>query len=225
MAPETTEPAAEGAEKRIRRQRLGIRLDTEPYYEIIEQNDMRLVLQSRPGANVSAGRVPKGCGIGVMLLMPVMIVAVMIGGGGGVGSAVFGALIAWPFAAIGYLIWNSGRAVATTSNTITVDAAQQKIVYTQSNRVGRMRSQTLAFEQIDHLRLRVRPFVPPGMLRRRTQVVALEMVTDEGHTWLVDSAETDEAVRPTAIALAEVLGVRLEELPAAAVERQLPTTE
>jgi hypothetical protein len=225
MAPETTGPAAEGTEKRIRRQRLGIRLDTEPYYEITEQNDTRLVLQSRPGANAAAGRAPKGCGIGVMLLMPVIIVAVMIGGGGGVGSAVFGALIAWPFAAIGYLIWNSGRAVATTRNMITVDAAQQKITYTQSNRVGRMRSQTLAFDQIVQLRMRVRPFVPPGMLRRRTQVVALEMLTDEGHTWLVDSAETKGQIASLASALAELLGVPLEEPPAAAVERQLPTTE
>jgi len=223
MATETTEPA-DGAGKRIRRQRLGIRLDSEPYYEVTEQTDTRLVLTSRPGANAAAGRLPMGCGIGVALLMPLIIVATTIGGGGP-GSVVFGALIAWPFAAIGYLIWNSGRAVATTENSITVDAEQQKITYMQRNRIGRTRSQTLAFDQIDHLRLRVRPFVTPGWPRRRMQVMALEMVTDEDHMWLVDSAETGTAVRPVADALREMLGVRLEEPPAAAVDRQLPTSE
>jgi hypothetical protein len=225
MATETSEPAAEGTGKRIRRQRVGIRLDTEPYYEVAEQTDTRLVLHSRPGANATAGRLPMGCGIGVVLLMPLIIAALTISGGGGVGSVVFGALIAWPFGAIGYLIWNSGRAVATTTNAIEVDAAQQKIVYTQSNRVGRTRSQTLAFDQIDHLRLRVRPFVSAGFPRRRTQVVALEMLTDEGHIWLVDSAEASEALRPVAEALGALLDVRLEEPNAAAVERQLPTSE
>jgi hypothetical protein len=226
MANETTtEPDGGGTAKRIRQQRLGIRLDVEPYYEVIEQTDTRLALQSRPESNAAAGRLPMGCGIGVALLMPVIIVAMTIGGGGGIGSVLFGTLLAWPFAAIGYLIWNSGRAVATTNNTITVDAEQQKIVYTQSNRVGRMRSQTLAFDQIDHMRLRVRPVVLPGFPRRRTQVVALEMVTDEGYTWLVDSAESGGPIRPVATALVEILGVRLEEPTAAAVERQLPTAE
>jgi hypothetical protein len=224
MATETSEPAAGGPEKRIRRQRLGIRLDTEPYYEVAEQTDTRLVLHSRPGANTRAGRLPMGCGIGVVLLMPVIIAAIAMSGGG-VGSVVFGALIAWPFGAIGYLIWNSGRAVATTTNAIEFDAAQQKIIYTQSNRVGRPRSQTLAFDQIDHLRLRVRPFVSAGFPRRRMQVVALEMLTDEEHIWLVDSAEASEPLRPLAEALAALLDVRLEEPNAAAVERQLPTSE
>lgn len=221
----TTEAGTSGQSKRIRHQRLGVRLDTEPYYMVAEQTDSRLVLESRPGANAQAGRLPIGCGIGVMLLMPLIIVAMTIGGGGSAGSAVFGALLAWPFAAIGYLIWSSGRAVASTTNSITVDAAAQTIVYTQSNRVGRQRSQTLGFDQIDHLRLRVRPFVSAGFPRRRTQVVALEMLTDEGHIWLVDSAEASEPLRPVAEALGALLDVRLEEPNAAAVERQLPTSE
>jgi hypothetical protein len=198
------EPQA-NSQKRIRRQRLGIRLSPEPYYAIAEQTPACLELASYPGANVKASRLPMGCGIAVALLTPLIILGLFFGGGGESGAACFGAALGWPFVAIGFYIWTSGRAVATTRNWITIDREAQTIVYRQENKISRPRSQTLHFDQIDHLRLRPRTLVLSRLLRRSQQVVALEMITDEEFTWLVDSATSADDIRPTAHALAEII--------------------
>jgi hypothetical protein len=212
--------------RRIRRQRLGIRLSIEPYYAVAEQTPTCLVLQSQPGANARAGRLPMGCGILVGLLTPLIIF--MFAGTSGsnlAGGVVFGALLAWPFIAIGFLIWNGGRAVATTSNSITVDSEAQTITYSQVNRAHRPRSQTLQFEQIDHVRLRSRPAQTPGFFRRQVQVVALEMMTDEGYLWLVDSGTDPDALHPVATAMAQLIGVPLHDERAPLSESRLQPSE
>ncbi len=209
--PDLQQPASDTAPsaRRIRVQRLGRRLGLEPYYAIAEQTDTRLVLQSHPEANARAGRFPMGCGLLLVALMPLLIVALTISGGGDVGATVFGVLVSWPFAAVGYLIWRGGRAVASTANTITVDQTTRTIVYEQYNRVHRPRSQTLHFDQIDHVRLRPRRVGHSRMSNREYDLVVLELITDEQQIWIVDSARNDSPLRPTANALTAVLAVEL----------------
>jgi hypothetical protein len=204
-ADSSSHEAQAASQKHIRRQRLGIRLSPEPYYAIAEQTPAHLKLESYPDANAKAGRLPMGCGIAIALLTPLIIFGLFFGGGGEPGAVCFGAALGWPFAAIGFYVWASGRAVSTTSNWITVDRDTQTIVYMQENKISRLRSQTLRFDQIDHLRLRSRTLVLSRFLRRSQQVVALEMVTDEDFTWIVDSATNVDDILPTAHALAEIL--------------------
>ncbi len=209
---ETTTSTSDSPTKRIRRQRLGIRLGLDPYYAIGDQTPSRLVLQSRPGSNTRAGRTPMGCGILLGLLTPLTIAIIMIQGTGSVNDAFFGVLLAWPFAAIGILIWRAGHAVATTSNTITVDSEQKKIVYEQQNRVNRPRSQTVQFEQIDHLRLRPRQLTVSDLPRRHRQIIALEFITDESHTWIIDSATDGSQLFPLARSLSALINRELHDL-------------
>ncbi len=196
--------------KRIRRQRLGLRLETEPYYTIVEQTETRLVLCSRAGANYPTGRMFMNQGALLAVLTPLIMLAFFIGGSQSAGDVLFGALLGWPFALLGLMRWTGGRAVATTENSITIDTAAQTLIYQQTNTANRLRSQTLYLDQIDHLRLRPRLFRPPGLFRRPRPVVALEFVTDEQFTWVVDSAADAEALRPTAQAMAAILRVPLE---------------
>lgn len=196
--------------RRIRRQRLAVRLGLAPYYTISEHSATRLVLHSRPDANTSVGRVYTGCATALALLNPIIIFAAFFTGSQTMGALVVGMLLAWPFALLGWLGFRIGRAIATTSNTITADADTRTIVYTQTNHINRPRSQTLQWEQVARLRLRERWFKPPGLFRRRHKIVALEMVTDEGFTWFVDSAAEASALMPTATALGVVLGLGVE---------------
>lgn len=200
--------------KRIRRQRLGIRLSPEPYYMIAEHTPSRLELRSHPDANLRAGRKSMGVGIAIALLTPVIVVSIFITGGGTVSTACSGALLGWPFAAIGFYLWNGGRAIATTINTITLEHDTRTIVYTQQNKVNRPRSQTLDFDQIAQLRLRPRPYLVSRLTRQRREVMALEMVTDEGFIWLVDSSMDSEALAPIATAMSDTLGLPLQQLQA-----------
>jgi uncharacterized integral membrane protein len=216
---------SEPPKKHIRRQRLGLRLDTTPYYTIAEHTDTCLVLQSRPDANARPGYVVMGCGTLVGLLTPILIMALIINGSRPVNDAFFGALLGWPFILIAVLAWNSGRALATTSNTITVDQEARTIVYVQHNRVHRQRSQTLQFDQIARLRLRLRWFKPFGLFQRRRKIAALEMVTDEDFTWLVDSAAEAADLMPTAAAMSDVLGLPLTRDSEVVLERELPGEE
>jgi hypothetical protein len=211
--------------KRIRRQVLGLRISPEPYYTLAEHTDTRLVLQSRPDANQGPGRAFMGCGALVMLITPAIIISLFIGGSQSPGDACFGSILSWPFAVIGFLGIISGRALATTINTITIDTQEQTIVYTQTNRVNRRRSQTLQLEQIVELRLRQRWYKPSVPFRPRQQVVALEIITDEGYTWLVDSAASISDVMPTATAMAGLLEVMLRVDDSLNMERQLPPSD
>lgn len=195
--------------RRIRRQRLGLRLGLELYYTIVEQTPTRLRLESRPGANARAGHTFMGCGGAIALITPLLILSLFIAGTQSIGDVVFGVLLSWPFAVIGLMGWTSGRAIATTHNSITIDRDADTIVYEQQNQVSRKRSQTLHIDQIVAVRLRLRSFTPPGLFRRPRKIVALEMVTDEEFIWLVDSTIEREAILPTAQAVSDVLGIEL----------------
>jgi hypothetical protein len=207
---ETTETGA-AEPRRIRRQKLGLRLDNQPYYTIAEQTDTRLVLQSRPEANQPAGRFFMGTGIAVMLLAPVIIIAFFLISGQSVGGTFCGVGLAIPFAFVGLVRWTGGRAIASTNNSITVDTEERTLVYRQMNNVGRQRSQTLLLEQVHHLRLRQRQFRGPGFPPRTETVTALEFVTDEEFVWLVESASNAADLEPKAAALQSILGVPLHD--------------
>lgn len=201
--------SASPPQRRIRRQRLSLRLGLEPYYALIEHTPTRLVLQSQPDANATTGRIYMGCATAIALLNPLIIFGIFFSGAQTMGALVFGIILAWPFAAIGWLGIRIGRAIATTINTVTVDGDARTIVYTQANRVNRLRSQTLHFDQVARLRLRPHWVKPPGLFRRHRQTIALEMITDEGFTWLVDSAADPSVLMPTATTFAEMLGIPL----------------
>jgi hypothetical protein len=211
MAEVSSQESSPTERKRIRQQKLGLRLDSQPYYTIAEQTATRLVLQSRPEANQPAGRFFMGTGIAVMLLAPVIIMGFFLLSGQSAGATFCGVGVAIPFAFVGLARWIGGRAVASTSNSITVDTEERTLVYRQMNKVGRQRSQTLSLEQVDHLRLQQRQFRGPGFPPRTQTVTALEFVTDEAFVWLVDSASDAAALEPKAAALQSILGVPLRD--------------
>lgn len=195
-------------QRRIRRQRLGRRLDATPYYEIVEQSDTRLVLQSRPDANKAVGQRSIMVGIVLILMTPLGIIGLMVAGI----NAIFGALLLWPFAAIGWLVYQSGRAVATTVNTITADRASATLVFKQENRINRPRSQTLQFEQLARLWLQPRRYARNRWQRMR-DTTALELITDEGELWIIDSAADADTLKTTGHALANVLAIPFADRP------------
>lgn len=196
----TTPPA-----KRIRRQKLGLRPGLEPYYAIAEQTPTRLVLQSRPGANALAGQAFLGCGGAILVLGVLIVFSSFFTSTRLAGDAICSGLLGWPFVFVALALLTGGRAISTTSNTITIDAETATVVYTQANRATRRRSQTLVFDQVARLRLRERTYTPPGLLRQPRPIVALELITDENFTWLIDSAANAAALQPLATAVAAVL--------------------
>jgi hypothetical protein len=211
--------------KRIRRQVLGRRPSLTPYYTIAEQTATQLVLRSHADANRRVGRLLIGCGSLTALLTPLIIFVLFAAGSQSPGDAFFGVLLSWPFLLIGLLLINGGRAIATTVNTITLDADEQTIVYAQTNRVSRRRSQTLQFAQIDHVRWAARVYVPFLPLAPRRPIVALELVTDEGFEWLIDSATSRAPLEPTAAALTAVLGTPLVDASSGEPDTQAQTTQ
>jgi hypothetical protein len=208
---------SEPTSRRIRRQRLGLRPGTEPYYQIAEQTDTRLVLQSRPGANRRAGYRFMARGVALLLLGLLFFCLTYTTLGqqaeGAFLSVAFGTVVLGVLGWFGLSGLVGGLAVATTTNTITLDTADQSLVYAQRSRVLRQvreRTQTLHREQVARLRLRPRAFKPPGLLQRVQSIMALEFVTDEGHVWLIDSADDPLALQPTATTFAQMLGMELE---------------
>ncbi len=202
---------------RIRRQRLGLHPGTEPYYAITEQRDTRLVLQSHPGANVRAGYRFMARGV-VLLLLGLLFFCLNYMA---LGEQAEGAFLSVAFGTIvlGVLGWFGlsglvgGWAIASTANTITLDTTADTLVYTQRSRVLRQireRTQTLHLAQVARLQLRPRIFKPAGVLQRARSIVALEFVTDEGHVWLIDSADNPAALQPATTAFAQILGMDVE---------------
>ncbi|GEM_PF-681624 len=203
--------------RRIRRQRLGLRPGTEPYYRITEHTDTRLVLDSQPGANRRAGYRFMARGTALLLLgfifFCVTYTTLAEQAEGAFLSVAFGTIVMGLLGWFGLSSLVSGWAIATTGNTITLDTAARSLVYIQRSRVlhrMRERTQTLHLEQVARLRLRPRTFKPPGLLQRPRPIVALEFVTDEGNTWLIDSADDSAALQPAATAVAQMLGLELE---------------
>lgn len=202
---------------RIRRQRLGLRPGTAPYYQITEQTESRLVLQSQPGANARAGYRFIARGV-VLLVLGLIFFCISYSNLAADAENAF-LSVAFGTVVLGMLGWFGlnnlvgGQAIATTVNQITLDTAAQTLVYAQRSRVVRRvreRTQTLQLDQVARLRLCPRSYRAPGMGQRVQSITALEVVTDEGYPWLVDSATDAAALAPTANALAALLGKPVE---------------
>lgn len=199
------------------RQQLGLRPGIVPYYTVVEQTPTRLVLRSKPGAN-------RGAGYTFMVRGVVLLVLGLLFFGAGYTNLLEGMEDAWVSVIFGTIVLGilgwfglrgvvTGWAVASTVNQIIVDQAAGTITYRQSNLVLRKRHeriQTLAVSQVTQLRLRARPFVSSGLLARRRMIMALELLTDTGAVWLVDSAADPAALSATATALSTVLGLPIE---------------
>ncbi len=200
------------------RQQLGLRPGVEPYYTVVEQTPTRLVLRSRPGANRRAGYTFMVRGF-VLLVLGLLFfgagyINLLEGMEDAWVSVIFGTVV------LGILGWFglrgvvTGWAVASTVNQITVDQGVGTIIYMQSNliiRKRRKRTQTLAVSEVTQLRLRARSFVSSGLLARRRTIMALELLTNTGAVWLVDSAADAAALSATATALSAVLGLPVEQ--------------
>ena len=212
-AEETAPPAPP---KRIRRQVIGRRLGLHPYYQIAAPAADTLTLTAHTGDNRRVGRQYMLGGAALALVTPAVIIAFFSTGGQSFEAACFGSALSWPCATIGLLGVVSGRAIATTTNTITFDPHARTIRYTQQNRVHRLRSQTLRYEQVAQLRLKPRPVQVGNLLKRTCMITVLEIVTDEGYVWIVDSARDPAELAPLAAAVAQILDVPLQPPEAAA---------
>ena len=200
------------------RQRLGLHPGIEPYYTVVEQTPARLVLRSRSGANRRAGYTFMIRGIVLIVLGLLFFGAGYINLSEGMEDAgisvIFGTIVLGILGWFGLRGMVTGWAVASTINQITVDQAVGTIIYMQSNLIIRKRherTQTLALSQVTQLRLRARSFVSPGLLARRRTIMALELLTDTGAVWLVDSAADAAALSATATMLSTVLGLPVEQ--------------
>lgn len=196
-----------------RRQLLGRRLDSEPYYAIVEQSADRLVLESRPNANRrdASGPLVRG---GVLAALTLLILCA--GFAGGVQTIGFGglALLIAIAGLLGGFSLNGlagGVAIISTRNGITLDAASQTITYTQSNRLVGERTQVLSFDEVAGLELRSRVFARPAAPSRRYPVVSLEFALRDGPAWLIDSAADVTALDPLIAALQSVGGFEVED--------------
>lgn len=204
MSHEATPPTNP---KRIRRQVLGRRLSIEPFYTITRSEPTLLELTSRTADNQRVGRQYMIGGVAVGLLTPAAILTFFLTGSQSFGDACFGGALSWPCATVGILGFISGRAIATTSNTITFDQEAGTIRYTQQSRTHRPRSQTLHYDQVAALRLRTRPVRIGTIIQRMRTISVLEILTDEDHIWIIDSANDPAALEPIAQAAEAILGV------------------
>lgn len=209
MTAETSDNQQESRPRRVRRQTLGRRVGLNPYYTIAEQHGeptTRLVLQSQTAENQRVGRRYMIGSLAIGALTPLTILVLYLVGSQSVGDTCFGAALSWPAAMVGILGFQAGRAIASTRNSITVDAEAQTMQYAQENQVHRPRSQTLHFDQIARLHLHPREVKQGRLLARRLSVWVLEVVTDEEYSWIVDSARDKAALQPLATALTGVAG-------------------
>lgn len=215
MPDRAEETAPSAPPKRIRRQVIGRRLGLQPYYQIAPSMADTLVLTAHTDDNRRVGRRYMLGGAALALVTPAVIIAFFSTGGQSFEAACFGSALSWPCATIGLLGVVSGRAIATTTNTITFDPHARTIRYTQQNRVHRLRSQTLQYDQVAQLRLKPRPVQVGNLFQRTYTITVLEIVTDEGYVWIVDSARDPAALAPLAAAVAQILGVPLQPPEAA----------
>jgi hypothetical protein len=193
-----------------RRQVLGKRMGLTPYYTITNHKPATyLLVQSRPKANARAGYIFMAVGA-LLSVISVSFFCVGYASSSNVeqmGPLLGGMFCALPFGVVGGLGLIGGLAIVKTINTITVDSEAQTGVFHQKAR--RERKQTLQFDQIARLRLATQSFAPPGILQNPRPVAVVEIITDEEHTWLVDSAEQVEDIMPIAEAMADVLHMPL----------------
>lgn len=200
-------PSSTSGARYVKRQLLGRRLGTEPYYTIAEYTDNWLLLRSRPEANVDVGRMFIAVG-GVLILLAVGLFCVGMSSfirGGGPGPFLLSALISSPVGVLGILGFLGGLAISKTVNTIAVDVDQQTITYTQ--KAKRERQQVLDFDQIAYIRFSTRVINTAFILKRPQPVAVLELITNGNVPWIVDSAADPNALEPVTQALAKLLGV------------------
>jgi hypothetical protein len=185
-------------------QQLGRRLAEQSYFRITEQTADSLRCDSLPTANRAFG-VRIGLG-GVLLLS--IAAAVIIGGVfATAGNAAFSnvataALIGGVFGGIGIQRLVGGIAVATTRNSLEI--RDRTLTITQSSRIGKLRSQSIPVDAVRAVQLRRRSLLLGSVLRRRSEVVALEMSVGE-FTWILDGDRDPAVLQPLAVALLDVL--------------------
>lgn len=192
-----------------RRQQLGKRMGTEPYYTIAEHTDNLLVLRSRPKANVNAGRMFIAVG-GILILVALAFFCVGMSTylqGVNIGLFLVSSLASAPCGVVGLLGVIGGLAITRTTNTITVDMDTRTITYSQKSR--RERQQFLDFDQIAYLRLSTQPFSSAFFFKRPQPIAVLELITNENVPWLVDSAADASSLEPVAEALSSLLDVEV----------------
>ncbi|NJP06752.1 MAG: hypothetical protein HC837_14600 [Chloroflexaceae bacterium] len=194
-----------------RRQRIGLRPSLEPYYTITEQTDQRLVLSSRPRANARDGQTFMGCGALLLLVTLMIFCSSYVTGTEDVFAALAGMVVALLCGIPASLGLFGGYAIATTRNTITVDAQERVIIYAQRNRVARERTQTVPWERVRRFRFRPGRFAPPGLIQRKRWIAVLEMVLVDDDAWLIDTAMDLNALLPTAEAFVNLLQLELDD--------------
>jgi hypothetical protein len=178
-----------------------------PYYQIVERGEVRLRLESLPGANRAAGYRIIALGVGLILVAVAIIGSGVLfsGQGGGFSVAAISAVIAGLLGSLGVQRAIGGYAVITTGNQIIADAVEEDLTFIQASRVGKARRQSLAFAQIGTIRLRRRPLLVGTLLRRMRPIVALELLVGP-EVWVLDSAENGDDLQEVAAALHEVMG-------------------
>ncbi len=193
------------------RQRLGRRLSTVPYYQVLVAEPDRLHLRSYPQANRSAA-LPLLVGGGVLMLVAmIVLIAGVLAALQELGFATAGisAAIAGLFGGLGIKRLVGGYAIATTTNEITLDS--ETFIMRQTSRVGRPREQRIVRTAISGLRLRPYRIVTGGLIRRLQTVLTLEMLVGE-EIWIIDSAVVPAALQPVVNALALALGMSVERV-------------
>lgn len=190
-------------------QRIGRRLAVTPYYEVINDDAGQLELASRPAANRTVGLQVMGLGLGLIVIAVVIATSGLLSLSGGAGFAVgaFAAVIGGLLGGLGYQRIVGGYAILTTRNQVSYDPETTTLSLRQWSKVGKVRVQRLQRDQIRALRLRRRPLVVGWPIRRTQAIVALELIVGEATVWVIDTAADPAALRPTAEALSEALGI------------------
>ena len=198
---------SDSAGARWPRQRVGRRLGLTPYYQIVEQSEVRLCLDSLPAANRAAGYRRISLGSTLILVAVAIIGSGVIASvqGIGFGVAAISAVLAGLLGSLGMQQAIGGYAVLTTRNQIIADATEGDLTFIQMSRVGKARRQSLAFAQIGAIRLRRRPLLVGVILRQMRPVIALELLVGP-NVWILDSAENGDDLQEIAAALHTIMG-------------------
>ena len=198
---------SDSAGARWPRQRVGRRLGLTPYYQIVEQSEVRLCLDSLPAANRAAGYRRISLGSTLILVAVAIIGSGVIASvqGIGFGVAAISAVLAGLLGSLGMQRAIGGYAVLTTRNQIIADATEGDLTFIQMSRVGKARRQSLAFAQIGAIRLRRRPLLVGVILRQMRPVIALELLVGP-NVWILDSAENGDDLQEIAAALHTIMG-------------------
>jgi hypothetical protein len=191
-------------------QKLGRRIDTQPYYTIAARSADRLVLVSHPGANRRPGQVRAISGALLVLAAIVLFFSGFAWNaqalGGSFGGVLFSALLAGLLGGAGYRRLIGGIAIASTRNTLTVDLSNQSIIYTQYDRISGERQQTLPLGTVTAIDLREQRLLSGGLLQRRLPIAVLGLQTQERNFWIVDSAAEARHLEELKAAFEELLG-------------------